>query len=877
MNKNIKPPKLADKIFLWFCNRANSEDLHGDVEELFHADVQAHGVFKARIIYWRRIFSLMFSYAVKLRKQQASYSEFSSSNIGMVMFKNYLKTASRSLARNKFFTVLNVFGLALGLSISLLFVAMVSFILGYDNFHTKGEKIYRVTTFISDNNENPHYASAPAGLVQKLTEEFAGAEIVVPIQQSLQGDAMYVEKKIFLDGAFTTPDFWNVFDFPLVKGSPLTALSNPNSIVITEREAAKIFGDKEPMGEIIKMEPYGDFVVTGILKDFPKNSHMRFEALASYTTWATQQDKSFIAEESWDNFMNSYVYFIMPPKATTAAAEFLDRTAAEQYIPGKTSVEFRLQALADIVPGPSMLNAIGNTWDYLTLTLIGGITFIILIPACSNYVSLAISQSLNRMREIGVRKVMGGQKSQIFFQFIMETTLTMLLALVLSYFIFEMIRGEYLTNYGNTDSMDLTPTVLMVVNFILFALLVGFIAGIIPAMYFARLAPVKALKGKTEGMVNRNRFSIRNMIMTVQFILSLGFIMSVVIVNRQYQYSVNYDVGFEQQNILDVELLDVDPQQFRTEFGKLASIHNVSMSSHLLGMGGSFTRYVMSDDRTDSLKVHSISADENFIGNMKLSLLAGNNFSDQPSQNTNTILVNEEFIKIHNLGDAPSAINKLVVLSDDREVRIGGVLKNFHYAGLWSLVGPFFIEYNPAQFHYANLTLTGGSNFEDIVAMESSWKKLGSNEKFKANFLSDEIQEAYSFYYEMMKLWGYLGLMAITVACLGLLGTVVFTIRNRLREVSIRKVMGASSGSLIYLLSKDFVILLIVAGVITVPAVYFMFQDWLLPSVQYYSVQIGFLEASTSLLIMLVLGMATILSQTLKAANTNPVDNLRSE
>jgi len=876
MSTNSNPPKLADRIFLWFCNRANAEDLHGDVEELFHEDVKARGVFLARVNYWRRIASLMFSYAVRLRKRQGSYSEFSSSNLSMVMFKSYVKTASRNLTRNKFFTLLNVFGLALGLSLSLLYVAEVSFIFDYDDFHTKGEKIYRVTTFVSDNNKNPHYASAPAGLVEKLKEEFTGAEIVVPIQASLSGEGAYGEKKVYLRGCFTTPDFWNVFDFPFIKGNPSTALSNPNSIVFTEREAEKIFGTKEPMGEVIHMEPYGDFIVTGILKDFPKNSHMRFEALASYASWKASQSKDF-NESSWIDFMNSYVYLLMPANATTAAHEFLNGVAKAQYKPGDSPVEFHLQALSEIVPGPSLTNAIGNTWDYLTLIIMGAITFIVLIPACANYASLAISQSLNRMREIGVRKVMGGQKQHIFFQFIMETTLTMLLALILSYFIFEMIRGEYLANYGDGDSMDLTPTLLVVINFILFALLVGFIAGIVPAMYFAKLAPVTALKGKTEGMINHSRFSIRNVIMTLQFMLCLWFIMAVVIMYRQYQYSVNYDVGFAQENILGVELLDVSREQFRTEFETLASVQQVSMSSHLLGKGGSFTRYVMSEDRIDSVEVNAISADENFVENMKLSLLAGDNFSAQQSQNARTILVNEAFIKIRNLGDAPSAINKLVVLSDDREMRIVGVLKNFHFAGLKSQIGPFFLEYNPNQFRYANLTLAEGSNIEDIVAMESSWKKLGSNEKFSAKFLTDHIQEAYSFYYLIIKLWSYLGSMAILVACLGLLGMIVFTIKNRLREVSIRKVMGASSGNLIYLLSKDFVMLLIVASVITIPAVYFMFQDILLPQVQYYSVQIGFGEAAMSLLIMLSLGMTTILSQTLKAANTNPVDNLRSE
>ena len=880
MKSEVKPPKLANKIFQWYCNRAAIDDLHGDVEELFYRDLERHSPGKAKVIYWRRIFSLIFSYAIRQRKKRSAYHAFSSSAFNLMMFKNYIKTASRSLVKHRFFTALNVFCLALGMSMTLIFIAMLSFIYTYDDFHSQGANIYRITTQVFDNEQNPHFASAPVGLVQKLKEDFSGVEKAIPIQASLHSDAVYADKKIDLDGYFTSSDFLTVFDFPLLKGNAASALNNPNSIVITEIEATKIFGAKDPMGEVIRIEPFGDFMVTGILKDLPKNSHMRFEALASYSTWLTHAGSAFTASETgWTEFINSYVYLRFPENTKPSEVEqYLNNIAKEKYKDTRRfTVSFQLQPLRKIVPGPDLSNEIGVSWSILGILMFASITTAILIPACANYVNLSISHSLNRMKEIGVRKVMGGQKSQIFFQFIMETTLIMLMALVLSYFIFDVIRGEFLEMTGRTHTLDLTPTIPTVIYFVLFALLIGFGAGAVPAIYFSKIKPVTALKGKSEGAKRNSRFSFRKFVITTQFVLSLACIMGMVIMLRQYQHSVNYDLGFQQQNLLDVKLQNVDPHIFSNEFGKLSTVQGLSMSSHILGLGHTSTRYIMMPDQLDSIDAASISIDANFISNMGLTLLAGKNFSDRAPENAHIIIANEELIKKLRISDPLAAIDGPVTLADGTEVYIGGVVKDFHYASLLVPIRSFFFEYKPDQFEYANIVLAPGTGFEDIDGMETAWKRIGGESTFHARFFSDELEDAYSFYLDFVKLFGFIGLLAITVACLGLLGTIVFIIRNRLKEVSIRKVMGASSDSLVLMLSKDFIILMLIASIVTVPTVYFLFQDVLLASIQHYNMEIGFTEIAISLIIMMVLSHVTILSQTMKAANTNPVDNLRSE
>jgi ABC-type antimicrobial peptide transport system permease subunit len=779
------------------------------------------------------------------------------------------------MSKNKFFTVLNVFGLALGMSISLLFIAGLTFLYTFDDFHSHADQIYRVTTHRADNSEHPHYASAPAGLVQRFRNDFPGVEKVVAIYGSLGGEIIYRDNKINLHGYFAEPEFLDVLTFPMIKGNTAYALSRPNTIVLTESAAAKIFGAQSALGESVRMEPYGEFIITGILKDPPKNSHMEFEALASYSTLLTFNGNSFTeSAESWRDFFNNYVYIRLPEKADPANVQhFLDQIANEIYVKGEDiPVSFELQALNKIVPGPEMSNAIGASFDNLGIVLMGLMTLLILLPACGNYVNLSIAQSLKRMKEIGVRKVMGGQRKQIVFQFIMETTVTMLLALVASYFIFELIRREFQRQMG---LFEFTPSVLTVICFVLFALVLGFATGIVPALYLSKTAPVIALKGKPEATGRGLRISFKKVVTTGQFVLSLGFTMIVVIMLQQYRFSVNYDFGFQRDNIIDVELQDVNQDRFRNEFGKLSSVQRISMSSHVPGLGSMSSRYVMQANQPDSVKAAALSIDNNFISNIELKLLAGNDFSDHTSENLHSIIVNEEFVKDLGFADPADAINNSVSFSDGREVTIRAVVKNFHYDALQRPIGSFFFEYDPAKFKYANVKVTPDS-FIDLPGMETIWKSIGGIDKFKAQLLADEIKEAYSFYFQMVELYGFLGLLAVTLTCLGLLGTVVFTLRNRLKEISIRKVMGASAESLVILLSKDFVYLMLIASVIAIPAVYFLF-DYLLLSIQYYSIQIGIVEVSVTLLIIGILGFSTIFSQTRKAANANPVDNLRTE
>lgn len=872
--QSSKPPAWADRLFRWYCKQAAIEDLHGDAEELFHLDLQRMSHTRARLRYWQRILSLMTSYAIRRRRRQASYSLYATSTFTPAMIKNYLLTASRNLARHKLFTGINVIGLAVGMSIGLLFIALFSFVLTYDTFHTKKESIYRVISTTDDHVSNRDYAIAPEPLAEQLRQH-TGVQTVVRVNRSLRGDVITGDKKIPLRGYYTDADFLTLFTFPLEKGNPATALRSPYSMVLTHSVAVRLFGDTEALGKVVDIEGIGSFEITGIMNDVPRNSHMQFDMLAGYPGWDKLAGNDEQVADPWRNFLDSYIYMEIKPGRLDDVTNFLQRLSAKAYANRDDfTATFSMQSLLAIAPGPELYWQIGPEWGYTSLSVFGILTLLILLPACFNYSTLAIARSLKRMKEIGVRKVMGGQRRQIFLQFVTETVLISGIAVILAGVIFLIIRSEFIALVvGGSTSLDLSLTPAILMAFVVFAVMVGGVSGMVPAIHFSRLNPVEALKArKTAGRLGA--FSLRKILLVTQFALSLGFIMSVVIVLSQYRYVLHYDVGFRQDHILDVELQRVKPELFRAEFSKLAPVQAMSMSSHVLGLGAP-GGWVSRPESKDSVETFFMSVDDNFIANLGLTLVSGENFN--PAEERRVIIVNEAFVQSWKIARAAEAVGRVFRLDDGREVTVIGVLKNFHYAGLREQIRPFYFQYDPGRFVYANMRVASDNLINDVAAMEATWKGLAGDRKFVSRFFDDELADAYDTYTAMVKICGFLGLLAITIACLGLLGMVVFTIENRVKEVGIRKAMGATPASIVMLLSRDFMRLMIMAVLIAVPVTFWFFDSVYLTRTQYYYKPVGVLEIAISISIMALLGLTTILTQTMRAARHNPVDSLRVE
>ena len=871
----IKPPALADKLLRWHCKNAKIEDLEGDLEELFSIHLSRMPIWKAKVSYYINVVSLIFSYAMRSRKKESRYHIFSVSALNPAMLKNYFVIGTRNLSRHKFFTVINILGLAIGMSIGLLFISMMSFLWSYDDFHVNRDSIYRITSTLDDGTRKQKFASAPSKLAEQLTDNYTGVGNVVRIDAALSGNVRYQEREIALKGFFVDPGFFDVFTFPLLQGSKTNALRESRNLVITQAAAEKLFGNQDAVGKVIEVNPYGEFQITGLLQDHPKNSHIHFEILASYQTLLdfkrVAEDKE---ENEWTSFRDSYVYLVLPEKDTPEKVQtFLSAISKKVYArEPHVKVSFKLQALEAISPGEDLSNPVGPAWNYLSLGIFALLTLMILLPACFNYANIAISRALKRMKEMALRKVMGGQRDQIFFQFITETVIICLISLALSIWIFDVIREEFLTVVVESSALQLDLNLATLGYFILFAVLTGLVAGSLPALYFARLTPVQALQKKPVSGGLKN-FSFRKILVVSQFAISLGFIMGVVIVVNQYRFAVNFDVGFTKENILDVQLQDADPQIFKTEASRLATVSTVSLSSKVLGTGVQEKTFIKSSSLLDSAEVVRMSVDEMFVPNFGLTLLAGENFSPGAR---GLIIVNEEFLKVFQLSDPAAAINEHFFLADGRQARVIGVVKNFHYSHIMEPVKSFFFEYDPQNFRVANVKISSHDVFKSVSEIENVWKAVATGGKFDAKFFEDEIEQTYSGYYSMLKICGFLSFLAISISCLGLLGMVVFTVENRVREISIRKVFGASELSVIVLLSWTFLRLMLIAAVIAIPFTWLFFENSFLRQ-YHYKIEIGIGEVAISLALLVGIGLTTILSQTIRAARANPVDTLKNE
>ncbi|MEZ4946546.1 MAG: ABC transporter permease [Cyclobacteriaceae bacterium] len=873
MKKKIKPPVLADRLFEKYCKNAQIEDLHGDVEELFYQSLKTMSIRKAKLRYWGQIISLMFSYAVKRRKQNASNHPYASTSFNPGMIKNYFLIASRSLVKHKFFTIINVVGLAVGMSICLLLIAFFSFISKYDEFHVNKDTIYRVISITDDKTEKKEWSSAPSFLAQQLKAGYSGIDQVVRVSATLSTEVELENKKISLTGFYVDPNFLQVFTFPLIKGNKERALISANTLVLTERASKKLFGDADPIGRLIKLGD-SDFEITGVLENHPKNSHMQFEALVSYQSLEGRSVRASVSpKENVRAFSNQYVYLqLSPTTEITHLQQYLNKEAASVNDSNDFNISFELQKLTSIAAGRSLSNSIGPEWDLPSLSGFIVVALLILIPASFNYANISIAQALKRMKEIGLRKMMGSLQQQIFVQFIIETIIISFVALGLAFYIFTVIRQEFLSMLvsGDAISLDLdTPTVFY---FVLFAIAVGVATGFVPAYYFSRLNPIAAMK-KTP-IKNNSRFSFRKSLTVFQFALSIGFITSVVVILNQYKKTINYDFGFQQKNILDVQLQDTDPDLFRNEFSKLASVSEISMSSHIMGIEGMKPEYVKYTDGSDSLEVYQMIIDEHYLSNLNLRLLAGKNFI-RSEVSKDKIIVNEIFLEKNGIKHPAAALGETFVL-DGKEVEVIGVVKNFHYARLDEPIESFMFRYDERQLHVANLKIASSDILGALTDMEELWKPLAGEKKFTAHFFKEEIEDAYSHYFVLVKICGFLGFLAITISCLGLLGMVVLTVESKTKEIGIRKVMGASVAGVIMMLSKDFMKLIVIASCIALPLTYLFFDKVYFRS-QHYKIPIGAAEIVLSIVIILSFGLATILSQTMKAAQANPVDTLRND
>lgn len=872
------PPVWAERFLSWYCRPELLEDLQGDLNEYFARNLKTRGASRARMIYILDVLKFLRSYTIRKPK-------FLNFIIQWLMLGSYIKTSGRSIVRNKLFSFINIIGLAISMAVGLLLITLLSDMNGYDKFHKNHDRIYRVIskyTYLDKENDN-YFASTSLRAGQSIQESIPGIEQITVLHRGLSGDMKFDEKTVPLSGLWANESFFKVFTFPMVSGDPSTALKNPYSIVLTEKSAKKLFGDADALGKtIVRPGDKGDqeFVVTGVIKDVPSFSHMKFDMLASLSTREiTEKDNPF--EMLWDNMWNAYVYLLLPE--TTDLQNLQTNLNAISEKENKTvknsTIKLALQPLSEIALGEDLNNSIGPVMVSSNVWMIGVLSVIVILSACFNYTNLSIARSLRRSREVGIRKVVGALRSHVLSQFVVEAVIIALCALVISFGLFVLLKPYFLSlnsQYSDMLVLDISPKVIG--YFILLAVGVGIIAGFFPAIFFARVNAIQVLKNISTVRVFRN-VTMRKALIVAQFTISLMFIAATIIGYKHYKQILAFDLGFDTENVLNIKLFGNKAALLKKEFSEIPEVRGLSTSS-LVGSVGSYTGENMKyTDPQDSVLVYYIIIDENYLPLHGHKLLAGRNFNAlADSAAESEVIVNERVLKRFNIADQdPLAAIGETVTVNGKKVQIIGVMKDYQYGkSIDKEIKESMFRYGSGKAQYINAKVISSDWPATLAKIEKAWKKIDEVHPLEARFYDEQIERSYNGFSSRIKIIGSLAFLAIGIASIGLLGMVVFTTETRLKEISIRKVMGATEGNLVYLLSKGFIVLLAIAALIALPATQFFFARYALDEYA-DNAPIAWNELTVGVMAVMAIALAMIGTQTLKVARSNPAEVLKNE
>jgi putative ABC transport system permease protein len=874
--KKTTPPNWATKLLSWYCKPELFEDLQGDLNEYFQRNIKLKGIRKAKLIYVIDVLKFLRLYTIRK-------PEFVNLLINWIMIGSYIKTSGRNIVRNKLFSAINIAGLAISMAVGLVMIGVLSDIFSYDQFHENHKRIYRVISHYQylEQKDRNFMATTSLKAAKAIQETFSAPEEVAILRRDFSGDLKAGEKIIPLSGFWANPALFKVFSFQLLKGNPATALKDPFSILLTEKSAKKLFRSEEAIGKALILNNDKQYTITGIVKDPPFFSHIQFDMLGSLSTREIiiKDNKN---EWAWDNVWNTWVYLLLPKDADLKAMKAgLDELSKQEDPSLKhTHIELALQPLDKIMMGEDLGNQIGSTMGRSTLWIFGGLSFIVILSAGFNYTNLSIARSLKRTREVGIRKVIGALKGDVMGQFIIEAVIISLWALALAVLLFLLLKPYFLGIEPSIQKiflLDLSPTLLL--YFLGFAVIVGMAAGFFPAMFFSGINAVQVLKNSTNSAFFR-KLTTRKVLIVFQYCISIIFITSTVIVYKQYKHYVAFDLGFKTENILNIRLQGNKANVLRKELSELPEVKGISQSMMVTSVGnywGTNMKYYANPN--DSAGVYYNTVDENYLPLHEHKLLAGRNFSAKADSLETEVIVNQQVLKRFNIaGQNPAKAIDEIVKVDGKDLRIIGVMKDFHYgrANGRNSQTEVVLRYSSKNAEVLNIRIQSTDLLATHAKIEAIWKKLDNVHPLEAKFYNDQIEEAFAGLKASVKMAGFLSFLAICIASLGLLGMVVFTTETRLKEISIRKVLGASEGRLLFLLGKGFLLLLAIATLISIPLTILFFEMIAFPELANHA-PLSIPEMFLGVLSVLAIALIMIGSQTLKVARTNPAEVLKAE
>ncbi len=788
------------------------------------------------------------------------------------MLKNFFRVAFRNIFKHKGFAIINVTGLAVGLTAALLIILWIQDELSYERFNTYGADIYRVEEdqFYSGERYHVTVTPHPSGPVwkEKIPEIVEQTRI-----NSLSRILFRKGEKVFYESSIVGADsgFFKMFSLPLLLGNPETVFEAPNSVVLTESMAKKYFGDEDPLGQSITMENRMQFMVTGVLKDIPKNSMFRIDAFVPYSflqsigavgnSWGSNSIYTFVqlAEGSDIEAVNG--------KLTDVVKEYLPETTTKYLLFPLFDIHLHAQFGFEETNGPMV-----------AIYIFSLIAFFVILIASINFINLSTAKASGRAKEIGVRKVAGADRKTMISQFMFESVLLVFLALLLSVLLTGLMLGIFNDISGKQFVLSDLMKARFIISFIFVGLLAGLVSGIYPALYLSSFKPITVLKG--EATSGRGNGRLRQILVIVQFTLSVLIAVASIFMFIQLRYMQNKDLGFDKENLLCIPMNNFTRGQYYNLKRELLAeplIQGVTASNRNPVMVGSNSGGADWDGRDPEKRVliGTYAVDYDYLETMKMALVSGRSFSrdfqaDLARDTTGNFLINEEVAKIMDVGDPVGKNFRFMGLSGT----IVGVLKNFHFKGADQTIEPIAIALADTTYLSSILIrLTPGRIPESLKIVETAWHQLIPDYPLEYTFIDQDYDNLFRSEAKLMRLLGSFTILTLIIACLGLYGLSAYSTERRTNEVGIRKVMGAGTGSVIYLMAREFLLLVLIAIIIALPAGYYLVGK-LLGQFAFHVNRdpVVFILIALGAIIIAVL---TVSFQSFKASGINPAEALK--
>jgi putative ABC transport system permease protein len=814
------------------------------------------------------------------------------------MFRNLCTVFIRNLKKQKIYSLINIFGLAIGIAVCLTIAVFIYHELGYDAYNTKADRIYRVFVKTVMNGKSAPNAGTPSPLGPAMVRDFPEVETFTRIGHTGARVMTYHEKS-FRENAIYWVDssYFDVFTMTFLEGNSRTALVHPNTIVLTESAAKKYFGNESPVGKTLLSDDKGGYLVTGVVRDYPENSHFRCDMLGSIETYPMSHNKSWL--ELWFS-----TYIVLKPGADPVALQSKLEKAAFTYVGPQLEAVlgirfddfmkkgnlfgFFLQPLSSVYLqsgrtyeiDPNTQWAAVRTGDIAYVYIFGGVAGFILLIAIINFMNLTTARAERRAKEVGIRKTLGASRSGLVRQFMLESILMSGCAVVLALALLELFLPSFNALSGKQLSLNYLEHPSIIAMLVIFTIVLGVCAGMYPALVLSSFSPMRALNGHDGAQSRKSR--LRNILVVLQFSISIALIISTIVIKNQLDFIQHKDLGFNKERLLiisEANNLEGRMNAFKNEALKDPHILSMTRSYRMFTTGVPGDGYLFNKKTgTDPLLFQFVKADENFLRTYQIPLASGRFFSREFPTDSMAVVVNQAALRAIGTRDViGKELTQLGIAGKSKSYTIIGVMKDFHWESLHQSIRPLVVFLLPEK--QSSKIITVRLQKDDVTGtierLKKTWGNLTGGESFRYNFVDQDLARMYEAEEKTADIAIVVSLLAIFIACLGLFGLASFVTEQRVKEIGIRKVMGASVVEIALLLSGEFTKWVLIANAIAWPVAYYSMTAWLQNFA--YRIDINVWIFIVSGVAALVIALATVSFQAVKAALANPIDSLRYE